>query len=83
MCLNKCEIFREFPVKKNMFFFAKIRINKIFTNFKFFKAVHHHTIQINQKLDATISSFYYPEVYLQLNIFRASSHPSSGAQQLL
>ena len=25
---------------------------------------------------------YYPDVYLQLNMFRASSRPSSGAQQL-
>ena len=27
-------------------------------------------------------SFYYPEVYLQLNMFRAFSRPSSGAQRL-
>jgi hypothetical protein len=40
------------------------------------------TIQINHKLDATISPVYYPDVYLQLNMFRASSRPSSGAQQL-
>ena len=44
--------------------------------------MHHHTIQINHQLDATISPVYYLDVYLQLNMFRASSRPSSGAQQL-
>jgi hypothetical protein len=39
-------------------------------------------IQINHQLDATVSPVYYPEVYLQLNMFRASSRPSSGVQQL-
>jgi hypothetical protein len=29
-----------------------------------------------------MSPVYYPDVYLQLNMFRASSRPSSGAQQL-
>jgi uncharacterized membrane protein YphA (DoxX/SURF4 family) len=38
--------------------------------------------QINHQLDATISLVYYPDVYLQFNMFWASSHPSSGAQQL-
>jgi len=43
--------------------------------------VHHHTIQINHQLDATISPVYYADVYLRLNMSRASSRPSSGAQQ--
>jgi hypothetical protein len=42
--------------------------------------VHHHTIQINYQLDATIYPVYYLVIYLQLNMFRASSRPSSGAQ---
>jgi hypothetical protein len=42
----------------------------------------HATIQINHQPDVTISTVYYPNVYLQLNIFRASSRPSSGVQQL-
>ena len=50
--------------------------------FKVCKSALHHTIQINHQLDATISRVYYPEVYLQLNMFRASSRSSSGAQQL-
>jgi hypothetical protein len=50
--------------------------------FKVCKPVHHHTIQINPQLDATISPAYYPDVYLHLNMFRESSRPSSGAQQL-
>jgi hypothetical protein len=44
--------------------------------------VHHHTKQINRQLDATTFPVYYPDVYLQLNMSRASSRPSSGAQQL-
>ena len=39
-------------------------------------------IQTNHQLDATVSPVYYPDVYLQLNMFRAYSRPSSGAQQL-
>jgi hypothetical protein len=52
---------------------------QLFTEFKVCKSVHHHTIQINHQLDATISPVYYLDVYLQLNMFRASSRPSSGA----
>jgi len=50
--------------------------------FKVCKSVHHHTIQINHQLDAGVSPVYYSDVYLQLNMFWASSRPSSGAQQL-
>ena len=42
--------------------------------------MHRHTIQINHQLDATTSPVYYPDVYLQLNMFQASSRPSSEAQ---
>jgi hypothetical protein len=31
-----------------------------------------YSIQINHRPDATISPVYYPDVYLQLNMFRAS-----------
>jgi hypothetical protein len=41
-----------------------------------------NSIQINHQLDATVSPVYYPNGYLQLNMFRASSRPSSGAKQL-
>jgi hypothetical protein len=41
-----------------------------------------HTIQINHQLGATISPVYYVDVYLRLNMFRATPRPSSGAQQL-
>jgi hypothetical protein len=54
----------------------------VIKEFKVCKSVHHHTIQINHQLDATIFPVYYPNVYLQLNMFRASSRPSSVAQQL-
>jgi hypothetical protein len=33
--------------------------------------VHHRTIQINHQPDATIFSVYYPDICLQLNMFRA------------
>jgi hypothetical protein len=56
--------------------------NTMYSKFKVCKSVHHHTIQINHQPDATISPVYYSGVYLQLNMFRASSRPSSGAQKL-
>ena len=46
------------------------------------KSVHHYTIQINQPTRRNNLSSLLLEVYLQSNIFRASSRPSSGAQQL-
>jgi hypothetical protein len=50
--------------------------------FKVCKSVHHHTIQINHQLDATISPVLLLDIYLQFNMFWASSRPSPGAQQL-
>jgi len=44
--------------------------------------VHRHTIQIYQPTGCNSFSSLSLEVYVQLNMFRASSHPSSGAQQL-
>jgi len=41
--------------------------------------VHHHTIQINQPTRCNNLSSLLLDVYLQLNIFRESSRPSSGA----
>jgi hypothetical protein len=38
--------------------------------------------QINQPIDAIISHVLLLDVYVQLNMFRASSRPSSGDQQL-
>jgi len=51
-------------------------------NFKVRKSVHHHTIQINQPTRCNNFSSLLLDVYLQLNMFRASSRPSSEAQQL-
>jgi len=59
-------------------FFAE----KVSGNFKICKYVHHHTIQINQPTSCNNSSSVLLDVYVQLNMFRASSCPSSGAQQL-
>jgi hypothetical protein len=44
--------------------------------------VHHCTIQINHQPDANNFSVYYRNICLQLNMFRAFSCPSSGAQWL-
>ena len=51
-------------------------------NFKVFKSMHHHAIQINQPTRCKNFSSLLLDVCLQLNMFRASSRPSSGAQQL-
>jgi hypothetical protein len=47
--------------------------------FKFCQSVYYHTIQINQPTGCNNSSSLLLDVYVQLNMFRASSHPSSGA----
>jgi hypothetical protein len=48
-------------------------------NLKFCKSVHHHTIQIYQPTRCNNFSSLLLDVYAQLNMFRASSRPSSGA----
>jgi hypothetical protein len=44
--------------------------------------VHRHKIPINQPTRRSNSSSLLLDVYVRLNMFRASSRPSSGAQQL-
>ena len=46
------------------------------------KSVRHHTFQIIQPTRCSNFSSLLFDVYVQLNMFRASSRPSSGAQQL-
>jgi hypothetical protein len=41
-----------------------------------------YSVQVNHQPDATVSPVYYPDIYLQLNTFWASSCPLSGAQHL-
>jgi len=53
-----------------------------FIIFKVCKSIHHHTIQINQPTRCNNFSSLLLDIYIQLNMFRASSRPSSGAQQL-
>ena len=55
---------------------------KLNVKFKVCKSVHHRTIQINHQPDAHNFSVYYLDVCLQLNVFRAFSFQSSGAQWL-
>ena len=50
--------------------------------FKVCKSVHYHTVQINQPTSCNNFCSLLLDVYVQLNMFRASSRPSSGAQQL-
>jgi len=52
------------------------------TKFRVCKSVHHHIIQINQPTRCNnFSSLLLLDVYVQLNMFQASSSTSSGAQQ--
>jgi hypothetical protein len=44
--------------------------------------MHHHAIQINQSTRCNSLSSLLLDVYLQRNMFRVSSRPSLGAQQL-
>ena len=48
------------------------------------KSMHHHTFQINQptRCNNFSSSILDVYSYVQLNMFRASPRPSSGAQEL-
>jgi hypothetical protein len=50
--------------------------------FKVCKSVHHRSIQINQPTRCNNFSNLLLDVYVQLNMFRPSSRPSSRAQQL-
>jgi hypothetical protein len=50
--------------------------------FKVCKSVHYHTTPINQPTRCNNLSSLLLDVYVRLNMFQASSHPSSEAQQL-
>jgi hypothetical protein len=52
------------------------------TEFKVCKSVHHYTIQVNQPTRCNNFSSSLPDVSVQISMFRASSRPPSGAQQL-
>jgi hypothetical protein len=56
--------------------YNRIRTKQL--NVKVCKSVHHQTIQINRPTRCNSLSTLLPDVYLQLNMFRASSCPSSG-----
>ena len=49
------------------------------SEFKFCKPVHHHTFQMIQPTRCNNFSSLLLEVYVQLDMFRASSRPSSEA----
>ena len=54
----------------------------IILKFKVCKSVRHHAIQINQPTRCNNFPCLLLDVYVRLNMFRASSRTSSGAQQL-
>jgi len=51
--------------------------------FKVCKSVNHHTIKINQPTRYNNFSNLLLDVYLQLNMFRASSRPTSGVNNCI
>jgi len=54
----------------------------VLCKFKVCKSVHHPTFQINHPTGCNNFSSLLLDVYVQLNMFRASSRPSSGAKKL-
>ena len=60
----------------------KLKITKLNLKFKVCKSVHYYTIQINQPTRCNNFSSLLLDVYVRLNMFRVSSRPSSGAEQL-
>jgi hypothetical protein len=65
-----------------LYFGIIISVHCDWLQFKVCKSVHHHTIPINQPTRCNNFSSLLLDVYVRLNMFRASSRPSSGAQQL-
>jgi len=49
--------------------------------FEVSKYMHHHTFQINHPTRCNTFPSLLLDIYVQLNMYRASSRPSSGAQQ--
>ena len=59
-----------------------VHSKKRWSSFKVCKSVHHHTIPINHPTRCNNFSSLSLDVYVQLNMFRASSSPLSGSRQL-
>jgi hypothetical protein len=57
-------------------------MNKATRKIKLCKSVHHQTIPINQPTRRNNFPSLLLGVYVRLNMFRASSRPSPGTQQL-
>jgi hypothetical protein len=51
----------------------------VFLVLSFVSAIHHHTIQMNQATRCNSFTSLLLDVYVWLNMFRASPRPSSGA----
>jgi hypothetical protein len=55
-------------------------VNEKINKFKICKSVRHHKFQINQPTRCDNFSSLLLDVYVQLNVLRASSRPLSGAE---
>ena len=75
---NLCKVVGQ-PIK---WLYCAIKYLKKVVMFKVCKSVHHRTIPINQPTRCNSFPSLLLDVYVRFNIFRASSRPSSGAQQL-
>ena len=73
---------KQVPLVYKNLLLALSQLHQIPMEFKVCKSVHHHTIPINQPTRCSNFSSLLLDIYVQLNMFRASSRPSSGAQQL-
>jgi len=65
---------------KLLYFFCFKWCKMFYLKFKVCKSVRHYTIQTNQPTRRNNLSSLLLDVYVQLNMFWASSRPSSGAQ---
>jgi hypothetical protein len=64
---------------KEKYFKTKYRPADILPNFDVHKSVHHHIIQMIQPTRCNSFTSLLLDVYVWLNMFRASPLPSSGA----
>jgi hypothetical protein len=71
---SKCRLLHDVTFLVPVLFTFYIKdVQNFILKFNVCKSVHHPTIQINHQLNVVIFSVYYPDVCLQLNMFRALS----------
>jgi hypothetical protein len=75
--VGRCDFWLEMRCSQELFSICEMKYM-----FQVCKSVHHYTVSVNQPTRCNNFSSLLLNVYVQLNMFRASSLPSSGAQQL-